>query len=344
MSKDASGFLAQFSNCTHYFVLFVNKFINNSSKERKKKKKKRRKQDSCASVSFSWHRRQTHEVQNHKDLARKPFSNNSRLIINYCKRLERMERMTGRPSDGYGRGKSRFRGVVRNGATGKWLAKKGSTRGCFLGSYETEEEAAVAFDVGCIKQYGYQAITNYDLRCYDVESILKAHQLFLQQQAAMLAMQRARLSAMQKQQQPLKRPIASHLDIVPRNLATPEQRSQFEIWAQETARKELAQASNFSSFQHGEFSPFSSYQESRSSFLGFRHGSSASQFEACIPGGQCSHKTLDTVPLLGPYQLSAGIEMRLRAQGLGFEHAASSSFKPYAKESGNKMKGKVTNF
>ena len=38
---------------------------------------------------------------------------------------------------------------------------------------ETEEEAAIAFDIASIKLKGLKAITNFDLNSYDVKAILE---------------------------------------------------------------------------------------------------------------------------------------------------------------------------
>uniref|UniRef100_A0A6N2K0V1 AP2/ERF domain-containing protein n=1 Tax=Salix viminalis TaxID=40686 RepID=A0A6N2K0V1_SALVM len=67
--------------------------------------------------------------------------------------------------------KSRFRGVARHEGTSKWRAWTPSGEH-MLNIFETEEEAAIAFDLACIKQKGYQATTNYDIRYYNVQAMI----------------------------------------------------------------------------------------------------------------------------------------------------------------------------
>ncbi|KAJ6699934.1 AP2-LIKE ETHYLENE-RESPONSIVE TRANSCRIPTION FACTOR BBM ISOFORM X1 [Salix purpurea] len=55
--------------------------------------------------------------------------------------------------------------------TSKWRAWTPSGEH-MLNIFETEEEAAIAFDLACIKQKGYQATTNYDIRYYNVQAML----------------------------------------------------------------------------------------------------------------------------------------------------------------------------
>lgn len=43
-----------------------------------------------------------------------------------------------------------------------------------MSSAETEEEAAIAFDIASIKQKGFKAITNFDINTYNVAVILAA--------------------------------------------------------------------------------------------------------------------------------------------------------------------------
>ncbi|KAJ6741863.1 AP2-LIKE ETHYLENE-RESPONSIVE TRANSCRIPTION FACTOR [Salix viminalis] len=55
--------------------------------------------------------------------------------------------------------------------TSKWRAWTPSGEH-MLNIFETEEEAAIAFDLACIKQKGYQATTNYDIRYYNVQAMI----------------------------------------------------------------------------------------------------------------------------------------------------------------------------
>ncbi|XP_068475211.1 AP2-like ethylene-responsive transcription factor BBM [Phaseolus vulgaris] len=69
---------------------------------------------------------------------------------------------------------SMFRGVSRDFSTGKWQAylDKGNDDRIFLGLFDTEEEAARAYDFASIRLKGLSAITNFSIRFYDVDAIL----------------------------------------------------------------------------------------------------------------------------------------------------------------------------
>ncbi|KAM0936815.1 putative transcription factor AP2-EREBP family [Dioscorea sansibarensis] len=97
-------------------------------------------------------------------------------ISEYEKELEEMTSMSQdewiqclrRRSRSFSRGISSYRGVTR-GKDGKWQARLGSvagTRAIFLGAFDTEEEAAIAYDIGLIKLRGLNAITNFDISNY----------------------------------------------------------------------------------------------------------------------------------------------------------------------------------
>ncbi|XP_050226506.1 uncharacterized protein LOC126676362 isoform X1 [Mercurialis annua] len=258
---------------------------------------------------------------------------------NKTRALEKMSQMTGQDLAAYvrrssnslarGKSKSKFRGVVRNEVTGKWLARKGTRKDCFLGLYDTEEGAAIAFDVQCIKEKGYRAITNYSLRCYDVESIIKSQLAFLQQQQAKLDLQTIRRC--QQQQQSPGKPAAFHLNVVPKSVVTKVDRKQYMVWTLAAARRELAAKASTSRFEHGVLSPFSPY-----------HQVLQSKEEQGHNDGRHDRSSYATrvVPYrwFGPYQTSSATEASLRAQGLGFRHESSSCFEAY--DSNNQNKGK----
>nr|XP_015899017.2 AP2-like ethylene-responsive transcription factor BBM [Ziziphus jujuba var. spinosa] len=101
-------------------------------------------------------------------------------ISDYGMVLKTMEKMTDldvvaairRCSNSFSRGKSKYRGVVRHANTGKWQARKGPGKDSFLGTFETEEEAAIAFDIASIELKGFKAITNFDINSYNVSAIV----------------------------------------------------------------------------------------------------------------------------------------------------------------------------
>ncbi|KAE8656917.1 AP2-like ethylene-responsive transcription factor [Hibiscus syriacus] len=74
-----------------------------------------------------------------------------------------------RKSSGFARGVSKYRGVARHHHNGRWEARIGIVFGnkyLYLGTYATQEEAAMAYDMAAIEYRGLNAITNFDLSCY----------------------------------------------------------------------------------------------------------------------------------------------------------------------------------
>ncbi|KAL5703096.1 hypothetical protein ACHQM5_028231 [Ranunculus cassubicifolius] len=109
-------------------------------------------------------------------------------IANYEKELEEMKNMTRqeyvaslrRKSSGFSRGASIYRGVTRHHQHGRWQARIGRVAGnkdLYLGTFSTQEEAAEAYDIAAIKFRGLNAVTNFDMSRYDVNSIMESSTL-----------------------------------------------------------------------------------------------------------------------------------------------------------------------
>ncbi|KAG8050163.1 hypothetical protein GUJ93_ZPchr0009g1602 [Zizania palustris] len=74
-----------------------------------------------------------------------------------------------RKSSGFSRGVSKYRGVARHHHNGRWEARIGRVLGnkyLYLGTYATQEEAAMAYDMAAIEYRGLSAVTNFDLSRY----------------------------------------------------------------------------------------------------------------------------------------------------------------------------------
>jgi len=74
-----------------------------------------------------------------------------------------------RRSSGFSRGVSKYRGVARHHHNGRWEARIGRVLGnkyLYLGTFATQEEAAVAYDIAAIEHRGLNAVTNFDISHY----------------------------------------------------------------------------------------------------------------------------------------------------------------------------------
>ncbi|CAN8254586.1 unnamed protein product [Cochlearia groenlandica] len=98
-------------------------------------------------------------------------------VETYIKEMEEMQRVTKeeylaslrRQSSGFSRGVSKFRGVARHHHNGRWEARIGRVFGnkyLYLGTYNTQEEAAAAYDMAAIEYRGANAVTNFDISNY----------------------------------------------------------------------------------------------------------------------------------------------------------------------------------
>ncbi|KAL6844436.1 hypothetical protein ACP4OV_026109 [Aristida adscensionis] len=107
-------------------------------------------------------------------------------VAEYEKELEEMKNMTRqefvaslrRKSSGFSRGASIYRGVTRHHQHGRWQARIGRVAGnkdLYLGTFSTEEEAAEAYDIAAIKFRGLNAVTNFEISRYNVESIISSN-------------------------------------------------------------------------------------------------------------------------------------------------------------------------
>ncbi|XP_044460686.1 ethylene-responsive transcription factor WRI1-like [Mangifera indica] len=98
-------------------------------------------------------------------------------IETYTKDLEEMQKVSKeeylaslrRRSSGFSRGVSKYRGVARHHHNGRWEARIGRVFGnkyLYLGTYNTQEEAAEAYDMAALQHRGPNAVTNFDKSNY----------------------------------------------------------------------------------------------------------------------------------------------------------------------------------
>ncbi|KEH20115.1 AP2-like ethylene-responsive transcription factor [Medicago truncatula] len=112
-----------------------------------------------------------------------PTANINFPVSHYAKELEEMKDVgkqefvasLRRTSTGFSRGASKYRGVTRHHQQDRWQARIGRVAGnkdLYLGTYETEVEAAEAYDLAAIKFRGANAVTNFEISRYNTEDML----------------------------------------------------------------------------------------------------------------------------------------------------------------------------
>ncbi|CAI0410515.1 unnamed protein product [Linum tenue] len=98
-------------------------------------------------------------------------------VEGYEKEMEEMGKVTKeeylaslrRRSSGFSRGVSKYRGVARHHHNGRWEARIGRVLGnkyLYLGTFNTQEEAAEAYDLAALEYRGANAVTNFDVANY----------------------------------------------------------------------------------------------------------------------------------------------------------------------------------
>ncbi|KAI3893144.1 hypothetical protein MKX03_020169 [Papaver bracteatum] len=81
-----------------------------------------------------------------------------------------------RKSSGFSKGASMYRGVTRSGE--RWQVQINvRNKYLYLGAFDTQEEAATAYDIAALKYRGASAVTNFPISNYNVEHICSSSTL-----------------------------------------------------------------------------------------------------------------------------------------------------------------------
>ncbi|KAJ6921936.1 hypothetical protein NC652_015786 [Populus alba x Populus x berolinensis] len=201
----------------------------------------------------------------------------------------------------------------------------------------------------CIKQKGYQAITNYDIRYYDVEAMINGNT--------------PRLSQMEVE---TTCPVTAPAQAYPHGMNTNDDGYSNNIQPTIYHARGFCPAKgglpNFVEilglvkqdnglglrFQHGDFSPFDIYRKQNIRKPAVRH-TAAIAFQSyeqteIIGDHQYSSfapQTAQNAWSLPPYSFNFESEQRLNTVGLGFKHSSTSRFKVYKRNTMWKGKAKV---
>ena len=139
-----------------------------------------------------------------------------------------------RRSKGFSRGKSKCRGVTKH-KCGKWEARlgfKGNKKYRYLGLFNEEADAARAHDRAAVLTFGIDALTNYDLACYEAE---------LQQHWAAQAEAQAAASGGGDPDHPLAAAPTGSAELSPaESIPTPRTAAQHQLIVLQDQRKVLA--------------------------------------------------------------------------------------------------------
>ncbi|XP_073112815.1 ethylene-responsive transcription factor WRI1 isoform X1 [Elaeis guineensis] len=105
--------------------------------------------------------------------------------LNECQEMQSMSKndyvaYIRRNSNGFTRGASKYRGVARHHSSRRWEARihdAHDNKNLFLGTFETQEEAAKAYDLAVINYRGSDALTNFPISNYLSEHPTSSQQL-----------------------------------------------------------------------------------------------------------------------------------------------------------------------